>query len=84
MISIGNLRLLKHASVEDKQVNCAIGFSYEIRPQSFLRRGTFQGRFAFRPNPRPNTPSYNFASQIFKNDIYYNPKVGMRTHFNFI
>jgi hypothetical protein len=24
----------------------------------------------------------SFASQIFKNNIYYNPKVGMGTHFN--
>jgi len=33
-----NRQLPGHLQIEDKQVNCAVGFSCEIRPQSFYRR----------------------------------------------
>jgi len=33
-------------------------------------------------NPFPRVLPKNIASQIFENDIYYNRKVGMGTHFN--
>jgi hypothetical protein len=37
MVSNGNPKFLWHALPKDKEVNCAVGFSCEIQPQSSHR-----------------------------------------------
>jgi hypothetical protein len=78
-------------------VKYAIGFSCEIRPQSFhgwvrelVSLAGSQGeklsllsKCGLLSNQTPaQTLPENFAFQIFNNDIYYNRKVGMGTPFN--